>query len=293
MMREIADLGFEYIELSHGIRLSLVPGILKALNEGMIRVASLHNFCPLPLGVNTAAPNWYQPSAKRGSECEQWVRQTLRTIEFAGKLGAPYIVMHAGSVPSLKNSLKRELEKRTNGRMIEMLWKDPAYLKLHKDIMKSLRKKAMDSMERVLKSFERVIPAARENGVRLGIENREDLSELPLDAEMADFVANLSAIGPFGYWHDTGHAAIKQRLGIIDAYDHLKKNANHLIGFHLHDTSSEGIDHQPLGTGIIDFQRLRPFLGNGHVLTLELSPKLSRNEVIASRDFLLNLLEGL
>ena len=34
MLREIRDLGFEYAELSHGIRISLLPGILQAVDAG-------------------------------------------------------------------------------------------------------------------------------------------------------------------------------------------------------------------------------------------------------------------
>jgi len=33
-LREVRDLGFEYAELSHGTRLSLVPGILEAVDAG-------------------------------------------------------------------------------------------------------------------------------------------------------------------------------------------------------------------------------------------------------------------
>ena len=34
MLREIRELGFEHAELSHGIRISLVPGILEAVEGG-------------------------------------------------------------------------------------------------------------------------------------------------------------------------------------------------------------------------------------------------------------------
>ena len=44
MLREIRDLGFAYAELSHGIRLSLLPGILEAVDTGKIKISSLHNF---------------------------------------------------------------------------------------------------------------------------------------------------------------------------------------------------------------------------------------------------------
>ena len=65
MLREIRELGFEYAELSHGIRLSLVPGILDAVGAGEIKISTLHNFCPLPVGVNTPAPNLYELSDER------------------------------------------------------------------------------------------------------------------------------------------------------------------------------------------------------------------------------------
>src|ERR1044071_4488417 len=57
MLREIRDLGFEYAELSHGTRISLMPGIIEAVTAGEIKISSLHNFCPLPMGVNNSAPN--------------------------------------------------------------------------------------------------------------------------------------------------------------------------------------------------------------------------------------------
>ena len=70
MLREIRDLGFEYAELSHGIRISLMPGILEAVDAGEIRISTLHNFCPLPVGVTHAAPNLYEFSAERARDRE-------------------------------------------------------------------------------------------------------------------------------------------------------------------------------------------------------------------------------
>src|ERR1700689_1961114 len=101
MLREIADLGFERVELSHGIRITLVPGILKAVEDGVIKVGSVHNFCPLPVGVLHAAPNLFQPSAADDREREQWVRQSKRSIDFAAQVGAAVMVCHLGSVKYL------------------------------------------------------------------------------------------------------------------------------------------------------------------------------------------------
>ena len=64
MLREIRELGFEYAELSHGIRISLMPGILEAVSAGELKISTLHNFCPLPIGVEKASPNLYEFSRK-------------------------------------------------------------------------------------------------------------------------------------------------------------------------------------------------------------------------------------
>src|SRR5437660_11099992 len=98
MLREIAALGFDHAELSHGTRVSLLPGILDAVDAGEIKISSLHNFCPLPMGVNYAAPNLYQFSAEKPREREMAQRHTLKTIEFAARVKAPAIILHLGSI---------------------------------------------------------------------------------------------------------------------------------------------------------------------------------------------------
>src|SRR5271170_6015065 len=81
MLREIRSHGFEYAELSHGIRISLLPGIYEAVEAGEIKISSLLNFCPLPLGVNHAAPNIYQFSSPDRREQESAWRHSVKTIE--------------------------------------------------------------------------------------------------------------------------------------------------------------------------------------------------------------------
>ena len=98
MLKEIADLGFKWVELSHGIRISLVPGIQQALEEGLVKVGSCHNFCPLPVGVLQAAPNLYLPSDRDARERSQWMRHSIRSLDFARQVGATRLVLHLGLV---------------------------------------------------------------------------------------------------------------------------------------------------------------------------------------------------
>src|SRR5476649_1133073 len=100
MLREIkGELGFEMVELGHGIRISLMPGIQKMFDAGEIKFSSLHNFCPLPVEVMQASPDCYQFSAFQPRERDRAVKQTFQTIDFAARLGAPFVVMHLGEVP--------------------------------------------------------------------------------------------------------------------------------------------------------------------------------------------------
>ena len=98
MLEEIRDLGFEYAELSHGIRLSLVPGIMEAVEAGVIKISTLHNFCPLPIGCNHANPNVFKFSSTNERERDNAYRHTMKTIEMADQLGAELIVLHLGEI---------------------------------------------------------------------------------------------------------------------------------------------------------------------------------------------------
>src|SRR5262245_58292824 len=100
MLRESKrELGFDLIELGHGIRISLMPGVQKVFEAGEVKFSSLHNFCPLPVEVMSASPDCYTFSSSSPHERQRAVRQTLQTIDFAERLGAQFVVLHLGRVP--------------------------------------------------------------------------------------------------------------------------------------------------------------------------------------------------
>ncbi len=292
MLREMADMGFEYVELSHGIRVTLVEGILKAVAEGMVKISSVHNFCPLPAEVTQAAPNYYLPSANDPRERRQWVRYTRRTFDFAQQLGATLVVIHCGRLQYLFGDPERKLSVSLRGREHLEPVSDRAYKKILERVMGKLEKKAVRYMDYMRSSFDEILPIAKEKGLRLGIENREGITEIPLDREMAGFIKDLDEPGTVGYWHDTGHAQIKEQFGIIEHKELLSNNRERLLGFHLHDVSPVGRDHLPLGSGQVDFEMIKTFIRPEHLLILEMGPYVSSADVAASRDYLLELLKG-
>lgn len=288
MVREILDLGFEYIELSHGVRITLVPGILQAVDEGIVKISSVHNFCPLPTGVNFAAPNLYQPSASNSQEQALWFRNTLKTIDFAHRVGAGFMVIHSGSVRFLFLDPEVKLVEKLGDRTLEMVKDDDEFATLRDSMRTKMRRRQKKFRRRTVEAYRRILPAAKEKGVKICIENREGFSELPLDDEMRGLLHELGEPEWFGYWHDSGHAELKQRIGLFPHRQLLEDNSSRQFGFHLHDVSLDDRDHQPIGSGVIDWKMIRSYIRPEHVLILELSPKLRSSQVLQSREFVLS-----
>ncbi|HEY3756674.1 MAG TPA: TIM barrel protein [Opitutaceae bacterium] len=291
MLRDIAELGFEYAELSHGIRITLVPGILQAVSEGVIKISSVHNFCPLPAGVIQAAPNLFQPSAVDGRELSQWVRHTKRSVDFAEQVGAGLLVLHLGSVQFLWMNPGAKIRGYVDGHRGFDPAADPKYQAILTKARGRLKERMAPYWEQTQKSIRGLIEYAAPKGVRLGVENREKFEELPRDEDYVDYVAALPPGSPAGFWHDTGHAQIKQDEGLLEHRALLEKVAPRLFGFHLHDVNAEGDDHQPIGSGRIDFDMVSSFWRGGQRLVLELSPRCSPEDVTISRDRLVALID--
>ncbi len=273
MICELHDLGFSQVELSHGIRVSLVPGILRALEEGGVSFSSLHNFCPLPSTVEGAAPNLFQPSSRNKRELSSWRRYTDQTFDFAEKVGSRTVVMHSGSVRFRFSSPAEAIE------MGEGKKKDAA--------LRRLQRSASRVWPRVIEAYQYAAVRAAEQGLRMGIENREGLLEFPLDDDLPEFLEALDG-DVFGYWHDTGHAQIKEELGLLNHEQHLEGMADRLLGFHLHDVDSQGHDHQVPGSGTVDFSMIARYVRPNHILVLEPSPRLTSEQIRDSRNYLLD-----
>ncbi|MGA4578049.1 sugar phosphate isomerase/epimerase family protein [Limisphaera sp. VF-2] len=274
MLREIRELGFEYAELSHGIRLSLVEGILQAVDAGEIRISSLHNFCPLPMGVSHAAPNLFQFSAESARERELAVKSTLKTFDFAVRVGAPLVVLHMGSV-EMKDYTRRLKELLADGKR-----GSDRYEALLAEAVERREARKEPFVERAYETLRRLIPEAEARGLRLGIENREAVEEIPFETDLLFFFREF-AQPTVTYWHDTGHAQIKEELGLIQHMLHLESFADRLAGFHIHDVRPPCRDHCPPGTGQVDFAALRPWVRPEHIKVFELSPALTVEEVRA------------
>ena len=275
MLQEIRKLGFPAVELGHGIRYSLWPGVLKAWESDLIKINSLHNFCPVPASVVRPNPNAYEFSDYRPEVRRIAVRASEETIRQAAKLGAQAVVFHLGSAgPRVSDRLETLYEK---GRFLSRRYTDAKVRAVQQ------RKKDFDLVwSRVKECLDPLVALAGELKVRLGFEIREVFEEFPHEEEMPGV---LDSFPPevVGYWHDFGHAARKEFLGWHSHAETLRLRAPRLLGCHIHDCRRPSHDHLPLSHGEIDFPALLPILPRNAIATLELSPSTTEEQVIASR----------
>jgi sugar phosphate isomerase/epimerase len=279
MLREIRELGFEYAELSHGIRISLLPGILQAVDAGEIRISSLHNFCPLPLGADRASPNIFKFSSDDPRERASAWKHTLKTLQLAERVQAKLVVLHLGSV-EMDGYTEKLIELAAAGK------KDtPKYQKLCAEVLAKREARKERPLQAALELLSRLVDEAKPRGIKLGIENREAIEELPFDTDLT-LVFREFRDPTVVYWHDTGHAQIKHNLGLIDHTMLLAALADRLHGFHIHDVIFPARDHRPPGVGSIDFAALKPWVKPEHLKVFELSPSLSAEEARAGIEHL-------
>ncbi len=271
MLHEIRELGFEYAELSHGIRMSLLPGIIAAVEMGDMKISTLHNFCPLPVGIEKPAPNLYEFSSDRERDRQLALKYTLNTFDFAVKVGAPLVVLHFGSM-DLKDytgKLKELLERGEKG--------SPKFLKVVAEAQAAREAKKKKYYDHSRDMLRELIGEAKFRKIKLGIEIREAVEELPLESDFESLLKEFPE--PVYYWHDTGHAQIKADLGFINHAEFLAARASRLAGFHLHDVKFPARDHFPTGGGSIDFAALQPYVKPEHIKVFELSPKVPLESV--------------
>ena len=267
MLCEIRDLGFDHAELSHGIRISLMPGILEAVDAGEIKISTLHNFCPLPVGVTHSSPNLYEFSAERPRDRELAIRHTLRTFDFAERVKAPVVVLHLGSMDLKDYTGKLES-------MLERGEKDsPKFQKLVAEAIAKREAKKEKFYAHTKETLRLLLLEAQKRGLKLACENREGVEEIPLESDFIMFFREFASPN-IVYWHDTGHAQIKENLGFIRHAAHLASLADRLAGFHIHDVQFPTRDHCAPGTGTIDFAALQPFVKPEHIKVFEFSNKV-------------------
>jgi sugar phosphate isomerase/epimerase len=274
LAREAREMGFGWIEISHGTKITLLPGLLDAVEAGEIRVSSLHNFCPAPVEVVIDAPDVFEITAKQPWERERWLTLTVKTIEMAARFGADRVVVHLGSIPM--KSITKELEAMAaDGELYSRAYSD------RKLKLVAARDEASGAhMERIRTALGELVPECQKHEVRLGIETRSHYEQIPNQREMRLLMEEFKNSPWIGAWHDFGHVQRQANLALLDHRQYLAETAPHLIGCHVHDVQWPARDHRvPMSTSGVDLAGLLPLVPAGTPMVWEVSPRWKADEV--------------
>ena len=130
-------------------------------------------FVPLPIGINHAAPNLFKFTSLDARERENAYRHSIKTLETAARLKAQLVVLHMGCI-EMKDYTDRMLDMLGNGE------KDsPKYQRLCTEVEEKREQKKEKHLQFAGEMLGRLAEQAERYGLKLGIENREALEEIP------------------------------------------------------------------------------------------------------------------
>jgi sugar phosphate isomerase/epimerase len=275
MVEEILGLGFDTIEISHGLKVSLLPGIQKMFHAGRVKVSGLHNYCPSPVELMIDAPDAYEFTSHRPMERERAMTLTLRSLEYAAQFRAKYLVLHMGSVP-IKHYTD-ELE----GLIADGELNSRRYVAKKLEFVQKREKTAPLYYQRAISALETIAAKAAEVGVPVAIESRSHYEQMPSEREMVTLMDHFKDNPWVGYWHDFGHVQRKANLGLLDHATWLRTICHRCIGAHVHDVEWPKRDHRvPFMAGGVDLKNLIPLIPAGRPLVWELSSHRRKETIL-------------
>jgi sugar phosphate isomerase/epimerase len=273
---EILDLGFRRIELGHGLRAPMVAQLLEARQKMGFAISSVHCFCPLPPEVLADNPDCYEFTSHRPEDRRRATRLAMQTIDMAERFGAEHVVVHAGRIRTMR-ATEHLRDLAAHGHLL-----DKTYAREKLEVVLRRERIAETYISRSLDCLMEVADHAAKMNVSLGIENREDMEAVPSEGEMPNFLHRLEASNA-GYWHDFGHAQIKENLGLLSHSQWLDTMGSRAIGCHVHDVAWPFSDHRAPFTGEISFGELVPRLPKTCEFAFEMSPRVSREAILTAK----------
>jgi len=281
VLGQILSLGFRSIEVDYRLSEDAVPLIEQYLREGGLVVSSVHNFAPLPIGEEPTNRGGDKLSLASTDEAErrEAIVLTRRTIDLARRLGARAVVLHIGEV-DIGIPYFQELSDICTGEGV-----NSKKAKQMRDMVRKFRKdRRPHHMDSVTRSLKELISYVGDDDLTLCIENRYFFHQIPLPVEVLFLIDEISS-ERLKYWHDIGHAHVLEAQGWLPHLPSLDTVKQHLFGVHIHDSVFTG-DHIAPGTGEIDFAPVFRRVPPEAIKVMELSPKVSEEDVVLSLAFL-------
>ncbi|MFN3550481.1 MAG: sugar phosphate isomerase/epimerase family protein [Endomicrobiia bacterium] len=231
LLNNLKNLEVNCLELNADIPISWMKDISRSVNNALVKILSLHNFCPsvenIPKGK--FGFNVYSLTSEDENERNLAVEYTLRTIRYASELNAEVVVLHLGEIktePSSEEFYKFVLNFGINSKL---------YFHYKNSLIKTRQINKQKYFDLLYLSLDKIIKFAEDNNVKLGIETRFYPNEIPNFFEVDEIINHYKSKILF-YWHDFGHAEVQTRLGFTETHTkYLEKYKDKLIGYHIHN----------------------------------------------------------
>lgn len=280
MVEEIAELGFDAVELGYDTRLDLIPGVEAAVADGTIRVRSLHAICPVPMGAPRGHPEIYTLASTDRRERQQALEHLVRTVELAAQLGAAAVVAHAGNVDMTRMS-RDLIHLAAEGHQYT-----PRYENLKFRLTEKRERKSRRQLGYLAEGVAAVIPHLERTGVALGLELLPSWESFPTEMEIEYLLAQFPS-PRFGVWVDVGHVQIRENLGFINLDRWMEKLAPRTVGMHVHDVVPPVTDHVMPPAGAVRFDRFRALADRDIPRIIEPAPRTPEKHIQHAHRFLL------
>lgn len=279
MVEEILNLGFKHLELGYDLRLDLIEGVQKMVEQGAVTINSVHNYCPVPMGAPKGHPELYTFAHPEPRVRELSIVHTTNTIEFAQQVGAKYIVSHAGYVKT-RRSTEDLFPLLQSGQQYT-----PKFDKMRMKFQMEREKKVPKFLKWLYASVEQLLPALERTDTYLCIENLPTWEATPNEGELIDLIQYFST-DRIKCWYDMGHGQIRENLGFINQDRWLERLQPFLAGMHIHDVKRPIFDHQMPGQADLDFERFKPYGNMDIVRVIEPTPRTKAEDIVAGLAFL-------
>lgn len=271
------ELGYSHIEISYIV----TEDGLARLRACGAAVTSLH--APAPSRQVRGRRN-FELNLAASDEDERLlaIEHTKRTIDEAASFGASAVVVHLGAVGG---------EAARADATLRRLVREAAPIeetdRARRHAIETRRAGSAAAFDRARRSLDQLAAHARARGVVVGLENRYHYHEIP-DVDEAKALLAGYPLDVVGYWHDTGHAEVLDRLGLVPLRRWLTELGGRCVGAHLHDVDGI-VDHRAPGEGDSDWAYVAQGLPSEAIRTFEINQQRADDAVERAIPYLRHL----
>jgi len=262
---ELKELGFEAIALSRHLTLEQIEQLKPLFRQiGQIPPCVIQNFCPVLTGNPKveAENDIILLSSLDNDERKEAIRRTSQTMELAVEMEVTTVMLRLGKVDTNdRSSLMTDLYDYGE-REFE------AFSKKVTEATEWRKRKEEKHRDAVLRSLDELNERALKMELRIAIENQPNYYQIPNFDEVELFINEFYG-SPMHYWHNVGHAALQEKLGLCWSHEWIDAYSEHTIGATLYDLQELDPYHPP-GTGDITWKPLSTQLPSDIVKVIEI-----------------------